>query len=121
MTGTSPEVREFIVELAACCHGVRSVWVMNSQCDLIVFADAAGLQSLRAATALHRPGMRVRVVTDSEHFDLAWGDAPEHGSLTQWDWMQPTLDEAFYSEAQRGKGRGVTRVRRRAACVWRPS
>jgi hypothetical protein len=89
--------------------------------DLVAFADTPTLRHLRRATELHRVDVLLRVVTDGDRFEVAWGKLHVSGSLFQWDWCQATEEEAYYSEA-RWKGRletgNVERTRRKAACVW---
>jgi len=90
--------------------------------DLVAFADAPALERIRAATHLHRRDVRLRVVTDGDRFGAAWGDAPASGSLFQWEWIETSPTEAFYSEARwHGAPQAATveRVRRRALCLWR--
>jgi hypothetical protein len=114
---------------------VRSIWVIGSRADgdeldshgpfdweLVAFADAATLRSLRRATDLHRADVFLRVVTDGDRFEMAWGRPQMSGSLFQWDWREATEHQAYYSEARwrRPAGTGnVERVRRSAACLWR--
>ena len=114
---------------------VRSIWVIGSRADghmvdahgpfdwdLVAFADAATLRALRRATDLHRADVLLRVVTDGDRFEVAWGRPHICGSLFQWDWRQASEQQAYYSEARwtlpEGTG-NVERVRRRATCLWR--
>jgi hypothetical protein len=121
--------------LEAQCPAVRSVWMLGARAasaaphepghlvwDLLIFADAATLQRLRTAMHLHRQDVRMRVVTDGDRYAVAWGDLPGYGSLFEWDWVEPSEAEAFYSEAQwhePASAGAVTRVRRKALCLWR--
>lgn len=109
--------------LAEHCPDIRSVWEIGVRADdevlgtcapfgwdLIAFADDDTLQQLRAATDLHRPDVRLRVVTDGDRFEPAWGDAALSGSLSDWGWRRVSEREAFYSP----EGQGPLRSRRRA-------
>ena len=126
----------FADQLAGRFPTIRSIWAIGSRADggildapgpfewdLVAFADAATLRALRRATDLHRADVLLRVVTDGDRFEVAWGRPHICGSLFQWDWREATEREAYYSEARwtlpAGTG-NVERVRRRAACLWRP-
>jgi hypothetical protein len=79
------------------------------------------LRHLREATDLHRVDVLLRVVTDGDRFEVAWGKLQVSGSLFQWDWCQTSEDQAYYSEARWKEGAqtgNVERTRRKAACVW---
>lgn len=92
--------------------------------DLVGFGDFASLEDLRSATHLHRSDVRLRIVTDGNSFAAAWGDLPGIGSLFQWDWMQVSEGEAFYSESRwqaPARAVAVQRRRRKAVCLWRTS
>lgn len=127
-------ISQFLADLQACCPALRSVWMLGERAiakgprtvapaiwDLVAFADAPSLQRLRRAGHLHRPDVRLRIVTDGDRFGLAWGEASAAGSLSQWDWVQVNEREAFYSEARWSEpahARLVERTRRRALCLW---
>jgi hypothetical protein len=132
---TASPISGFLGLLEAHCPAVSSVWMIGERAgsaaphqpgplvwDLLVFADAATLQRLRVATHLHRRDVRMRVVTDGDAYAVAWGDLPGYGSLFQWEWLQASDAEAFYSEAhwrEPVQARVVTRTRRKALCLWR--
>lgn len=117
------------------CPAMRSIWVTGSRADsdvldahgpfdweLVAFADVPSLRSLRRATDLHRADVLLRVVTDGDRFEVAWGRLHLSGSLSRWDWRQASEQEAYYSEARwrlAAETGNVERVRRRAACLWR--
>ncbi|MFN2644638.1 MAG: hypothetical protein ABR570_06585 [Burkholderiales bacterium] len=130
-----PAISWFLAELQASCPALRSVWRIGESAaagatlpsrepemwDLIAFADAPSLQRLRGAQHLHRSDVRLRVVTDGDRFGLAWGEAPDAGTLSQWDWLQVNEREAFYSEAhwrEPVEAALVERTRYRARCLW---
>ena len=109
--------------LAEHCPDIRSVWMIGERADeevlgthapfgwdLLVFADLETLHELRLASALHRSDVRIRVVTDGDRFDPAWGEAGLAGSLSDWGWKRVNEQEAFYSP----EGREPPRPRRRA-------
>jgi len=100
----------FLDQLAEHCPDIRSVWVIDARAedevigtcgpfgwDLIAFADEETLEQLRAATDLQRSDVRLRVVTDGNRFEPAWGDAALSGSLSAWGWKRVSEREAYYS------------------------
>jgi hypothetical protein len=102
----------YLDQLTERCPDIRSVWEIGARADdevlgtcapfgwdLIAFADEDTLQQLRAATDLHRGDVRLRVVTDGNRFEPAWGDAALSGSLSTWGWKRVSEREAFYAEA----------------------
>jgi hypothetical protein len=114
---------------------MRSIWMIGDRADgdvldshgpfgwdLVAFADKQTLRCLRNATDLHRVDVLLRVVTDGDRFEIAWGTPHVSGSLFQWDWREATEKEAYYSEARWSEPAGtgnVERTRRKGACVWR--
>ena len=113
----------YLDQLAEHCPDIRSVWEIGVRADdevlgtcapfgwdLIAFADEETLQQLRAAPDLHRPDVRLRVVTDGDRFEPAWGDAALSGSLSDWEWRRVSEREAYYS----AKGLETLRSRRKA-------
>ena len=134
-TSTISAIAQFLAELQAYCPGLTSVWMLGARAvgtaahgpapaiwDLLAFADTLSLQRLRDARHLHRPDVRLRIVTDGDRFDLAWGEPCAAGSLSQWDWAQANDREAFYSQARWAEpahARLVERTRYRALCLWK--
>lgn len=106
---------------------VRAVWMLDCATardasaghELLVFADPAGLQRLRACDDLRDAGVEMLVVVDGDAFESAWGSAS--GSLGRWAWRQVSPEIAYFDES-RWAGRdipgGVVRVRRKAALIW---
>ena len=124
----------FVKQLVYRCPAMRSVWTIGERADgdaadsprpfawdLVAFADSATLHYLRRAADLHRADVLLRVVTDGDRFEIAWGDVERSGSLFGWDWCRATEVDAFYSEARWAlpvEAGNVERTRHRAACVW---
>ena len=125
-----------VSQLAGRYPAIRSIWTTGSRADgrapdseglfdleLIAFADEPTLRSLRKASDLHRADVLLRVVIGDDRFEVAWGRLHMSGSLFQWGWREANEREAYYSEARwtlpEGTG-NVERVRRKAACLWRP-
>ena len=128
------EISLFVGQLVNRCPGIQSIWAIGNRADgevadlagpfgwdLVAFADGATLRYLRNAADLHRADVLLRVVTDGDRFEAAWGKLQVSGSLFQWDWCQANGDEAYYSEARWKEGAqagNVERTRRKATCLW---
>jgi len=129
-----PGISLFISQLADRCPAMQSIWMIGARAnrdvtdspgpfhwDLVAFADIASLCYLRKAQDLHRADVLLRVVTDGDRFEIAWGDSHTSGSLCRWGWRQATQTEAYYSEARWAPPAGtghVERTRCKAARVW---
>jgi hypothetical protein len=125
----------FLDQLGAVCPALRSVWMIGQRAngeamdsagpfgwDLIAFADTQTLQRLRKADYLHRQDVQLRIVTDGDRFELAWGANHASGSLGQWEWREAARGEAFYFEAHWATpvhSGNIERTRRKAVCLWR--
>jgi hypothetical protein len=106
------DITLFAGRLAGRCRGVRSIWLMGAradalagsgssmQWDLVAFADALSLQQLRRSPELHRADVQLRVVTDGDRFEMAWGSLQDFGSLLRLAWRQASDGEAYYNEAR---------------------
>src|SRR6185295_13052041 len=130
VSGISP----FIGQLVNRCPAMRSVWTIGRPAnggvvdplravdwELVAFADIATLRYLRRAADLHRADVLLRIVTDGDRFEIAWGALERSGSLFSWGWRRVTESEACFSEArwaQPPQGGEVERTHRKAACVW---
>jgi hypothetical protein len=130
----SRKIAPFIGQLVNRCPAIRSVWTIGQPAngegmdplrrfdwELVAFADVATLHYLRRAADLHRVDVLLRIVTDGDRFEIAWGALERSGSLFSWGWRRATESEAYYSEAHwaRAPQSGdVERTRRKAACVW---
>jgi hypothetical protein len=125
-----PELAGFLSRLVERCPGIQAVWSLGnaddaaqaSTQDLLVFADLATLERLRAAEDLHRADLQLVVVVDGDRFENAWGPCRLSGSLARWAWRQVSPTAAYYDESKwaerHGEGGTVVRVRRKALLVW---
>jgi hypothetical protein len=127
------DVPTFVREVLAYCSAIRSIWVISAPAfatrrriscahwSLMAFADLPTLALLRGGAHFHRPDVLLRVVTDHEHFERAWGSPQESGSLFAWGWRRSGASEAFYDEAvwdEPVQHDLVRRIRRRALRLW---
>lgn len=128
------EISTFLGRVIEACPAIRSIWLIGEHAsvdvsglaasaawDLVAFADAFTLQRLRKAADLHRADIHLRVVTDGDRFESAWGGLESSGSLMQWGWRHATPTEAYYNEAKWAgpvQDGNVERTRRRALRLW---
>ena len=124
------ELAGFLSRVVERCPGIQAVWSLGNADDaaqasaqeLLVFADPATLERLRAAEDLHRADVQLLVVIDGDRFENAWGPCRLSGSLTRWAWRQVSPAAAYYDESKWAERHGetgtVVRVRRKALLVW---
>ena len=86
---------QFLQHLLKSCLDLRSLWLLGDAAaapereaplpwEMIGFADERTLSQLRYAEALHRPDVRLFIVTDNDRFESAWGQ-PASGRLALWE------------------------------------
>ena len=125
----------FLPRLLRHCLDIRAIWSMGHGAglgvdeipeggtELLAFADAATLMSLRKCDELHCDDVDLLVVVDGDHFENVWGERHLSGSLSRWAWREVSADHAFYDEsrgaAQATNPGAVVRVRREAHLIWR--
>lgn len=63
--------------------------------DLLLFADAESLAALRSDPSLQRDDVNLAVVTDGEHFEPVWDDAPS-ARLRDILWRVESPERATY-------------------------
>jgi len=132
VTGGSVDGSQFVQRLLKSCLDLRSLWLLGDAAaapereapalpwEMIGFADERTLSQLRYAEGLHRPDVRLFIVTDNDRFESAWGQ-PASGRLALWEWRLAGANDAFFSQAQwqgSPQERSVERVRRRAVRIW---
>jgi len=122
------DVGSFIGEVLTNCPLLRAIWRVGQPAnaktelaslfvwDLIAFGDPLALHRLRQAPHLHRQNVRLRVVTDGDRFQSAWG-IEQSGSLARWEWAQTNAGEAYYNDFAVPAERS-SRLRYRAVRLW---
>ena len=126
----------FVSQIVQRFPAVRSIWLMGPAAtaaapsgaapapvawNLVAFATPFTAQRVRKATDLHRSDVVLRVVTDGDRFEIAWGALRGFGSLMSLDWIQASSAEAHYNETSwegAAKKREVRRTRRKAVRLW---
>jgi hypothetical protein len=123
-------IRDYVAELIQRCPGIDSVWLMGDAAsdiatarrwELVAFADSFTAARIRKSTDLHRGDVTLRIVTDGDRFEIAWGALAGVGSLMSLDWSQTAFSEAHYNEVRwdsASDSRNVQRTRRRAVRLW---
>jgi hypothetical protein len=127
------DINAFIDEVLACCPLIRAIWLVGDSAngprhairlytwDLIAFADPLTLQRLRKAVKLHRSDVRLRVMSDENRLDNAWGGERRGNAPVASHWEPSSPEEGYYVEslpASKAEGSGAHK-RRKAVCVWR--
>ena len=123
------ETGTIVDDILGCGLLIRSIWRLGELAngelggrppyawDLMAFGDPMTLERLRRAEQLHRPDVRIRVVTDGDRFAVAWGGEGASGSLAQCEWRESGPTQAFYTSTVSGV-EGVRRARCRAVRLW---
>lgn len=97
------ETTALLAGLLAGFVDIRSVWSIDHEAALLVFADRATLHRLQLSQVA---GVKILGVSE--------GDA-----VQSWAWRQSSASEAYYDEARWAEdGTTVVRVRRKARLIW---
>ena len=132
MACASAELSAFLSRLIRSCLDIRAVWCVGHaelepatihEChELLVFADAPALDTLRRNNHLHRTNVQLLVVFDGDRFENPWGPHRRTGSLARWAWRQEAPDVAYYDESRwadrEADPSAVVRIRRKAFLIW---
>lgn len=129
--GSTLNVELFIGELLTNCRLLHSIWRVGQLAggdaafspafawDLVAFGDLQALHRLQQAAYLHREDVRLRVVTNGNLFQSAWG-MQQSGSLARWEWAQTNPGEAYYNDLASDLAY-ENRTRYRAVRLWHAS
>jgi hypothetical protein len=125
-------INAFIDEVLACCPLIEAIWLVADPAggsrhavrlytwDLIACADPMTLHRLRKTVKLHRSDVRLRVMSDANRLDNAWGG--DFGAsvpvASQWEPSGP--GQGHYIECLRAGEPGSSEQckRRQAVCLW---
>ncbi len=115
---------EYILELVTAYPSIREVWLFGSRAnglatpesdwDYMAFADDPTLRALSGDSRLHRAGIDLMIVTDSDNFAAPWkeGSRSKRGRLAKvdggWHWTKRTATRATY-QASKGDFRPIER------------
>jgi predicted nucleotidyltransferase len=124
----SPEIDEYISQVAERYGGIESVWLVGSRAngraseesdwDFIVFGGTELFNSLKSDESVHRENVDFLIVEDDgDSFSRPWGRR-KRGSLSSWKWTTINDHEATYigtkwipDEEQVAKGRDMGDLR----------
>ncbi len=100
------KIDAFLTKITRAHPGIREVWRLaypvkthvrpGSLWALLAFADEDTFQRLRADVRFRRADVELLVVRDGDEFQEPWGDNPEHGYLSEWEWVKTSDREAQY-------------------------
>lgn len=117
--------------MLACCPLIQAIWLVGDSADgprhairlytwdLIACADPLTLQRLRKTVKLHRSDVRLRVMSEENHLDNAWGG--EFGAVpvaSHWEPSSPGQGHYIEWLPAGEPGAGDQRKRRKAVCMW---
>jgi hypothetical protein len=124
----------FLEQVRERCASIDSMWLIGAHAgdavrrstglvdwDLLAFADSRALYLLRRSVYLHRQDVQLRVVTDGQRFENAWGERRDAASIFGWNWRRASDTHAYFDEAvwsEPTENGLVRRIRRRALRVW---
>lgn len=96
----------FLRKITRAHPGIREVWRLaypvktearrGSLFALLVFADEDTFQRLRSDLRFKRADVELLVVRNGDEFQEPWGDNPERGYLSEWEWVKTSDQEAQY-------------------------
>lgn len=104
----SREVEKYMEALTTRFPEIQSCWLIGSRANgtsrldsdwnLLVFADQEVFDELRKKTLFKRGIIKLFVVFDGENLEEPWpeGDEPKKGSLASWEWNVISNNEATY-------------------------
>lgn len=117
--------------MLACCPLIKAIWLVGDSAegprhairlytwDLIARADGFTLQRLRKSVKLHRSDVRLRVMSEENRLDNAWGEFGASAPVaSHWEPMGP--EQGYYTECLPASAPGTSdqRRRRKAVCMW---
>lgn len=100
------KVDDFLSKITHAHPGIREIWLLKSPTkdyagadaawNLLVFADEDMFQQLRRHVQFRRTDLKLLVVRDGDEFREPWGNDPEQGYLSEWEWVKTSDREARY-------------------------
>ncbi len=115
--------------MLACCPLIKAIWLVGDAAegprhalrlytwDLIACADPLTLQRLRKTVKLHRSDVRLRVMSDENRLDNAWGGEWDGSAPVASQWEPSSPGEGYYLESLPA-GEPDRHKRRKALCMW---
>jgi hypothetical protein len=115
----------------ACCPLIKAIWLVGDSAerprhairlytwDLIACADGFTLQRLRKSVKLHRSDVRLRVMSEENRLDNAWGEFGVRAPVAS-HWEPTGPEQGYYTECFLAGEPGASeqRKRRKAVCMW---
>jgi hypothetical protein len=96
----------FVGKITRAHPGIREVWRLAHPVKtharraprwaLLVFADEGTFEELRSDFRFRRADVELLVVRDGDEFQEPWGENPERGYLSEWEWVKTSDREAQY-------------------------
>ena len=100
------KIDNFLTKLTRAHPGIREIWRLayptkgptrpGSDWALLAFADQETFRQLSGDVRFRRADVELLVVREGDEFCEPWGDHPETGYLSDWEWVRISDREAQY-------------------------
>src|SRR5512143_1944266 len=100
------KIDNFLTKITRAHPGIREIWRLaystkgptrrDSDWALLAFANEETLRGLSRDVRFRRANIELLVVVDGDAFCEPWGDNPERGYLSDWEWVKTSDREARY-------------------------
>lgn len=100
------KIDHFLAKLTRAHPGIREIWRLahstkglarpGEDWALLVFADEETFRQLSGDLRFRRADVELLVVRADDVFCEPWGDKPEQGYLSDWEWVKTSDREAQY-------------------------
>jgi hypothetical protein len=100
------KIDNFLTKLTRAHPGIREIWRLaystkgptrrGSDWALLAFADEDTFGQLSRDVRFRRADVELLVVREGDEFCEPWGDHPERGYLSDWEWVRTSDREAQY-------------------------
>jgi len=100
------KIDNFLAKLARAHPGIREIWRLAHSTKglarpgavwaLLAFADEQTFRQLSGDLRFRRADVELLVVRAGDEFCEPWGDKPEQGFLSDWEWVRTSDREAQY-------------------------
>ena len=100
------KIATFLTKMTRAHPGIREIWRLaystkgptrrDPRWALLAFADEETFRQLSADARFRRVDVELLVVVDGDEFREPWGDNPERGYLSDWEWVKTSDREACY-------------------------
>ena len=100
------KIDNFLTKLTRAHRGIREIWRLahstkglarpGAYWALLAFVDEETFRQLSGDVRFRRADVELLVVRAGDEFCEPWGDKPEQGYLSDWEWARTSDREARY-------------------------